>query len=413
MTRTDRVLGIVQAGGQGSRLDVLTRERSKPTLPFAGNYQLIDFAMSSLAHSKIPDVWVDVQFLASTLHEHLAGGRPWDLDQTYGGFRVVLPEEGAGTLESGFSTGNADSLYKAWRQIEAFDPEIVIVMSADHIFRMDLRDAIDQHRESGAECTIVSYELSPSEAAHKAVLEVNADGRVTGVEYKPDKASSTTVSTEVTLYSTAALGRALQELRAARSEAASETEEERDTGLGDFGEYLLPWFVERGHTYAFPMPGYWRDVGRPESYLGAHRDLIAGRIDVFSDPDHPIRTRREQRVPARFGDGVAVTDSLISEGCVIRGEVRRSVLSPGVVVEAGALVEDSVIMSDTVIRAGAQVHTSIVDERCEIGRGAVVGAPPAGTRPQPDDICLVGRESRISGGARMAAGARLEPGTEA
>lgn len=243
---------------------------------------------------------------------------------------------------------------------------------------------------------------------------MDAEGRVLAVEYKPDTTAHTTVSTEITVYDAALLGRALQEIRAARAEAAvTESDDDEDTGLGDFGEYLLPWFVERGRTDAFPMPGYWRDVGRPESYLGAHRDLLAGRIDVFDDPANPVRTQRDQRLPARFARDGEATDSLISEGCVVRGCVTRSVLSPGVVVEAGAVVEDSVIMSDTVIRSGARVTTAIVDERCEIGRGAVVGAVPGGTRPRPDDICMVGRESRISGGAQVPAGARLEPGTAA
>ncbi len=413
MTRYDRVLGIVQAGGKGSRMDVLTRERVKPALPFAGDYQLVDFAMSCLAHSGIPDVWVDVSYLAGTLQRHLAGGRPWDLDRTYGGFRLLAPEEGPLTIESGFATGNADSLVKIWRQVDTQDPELVVVMSADHVFRLDLREVIDLHRERGAECTVVTAEVSLEEAANNAVVRVARDGTVTAIDYKPDEAATTTVSTEITVYDAAVLREALATLAARTQRTVQDEEPAEDSGLGDFGEHLLPWFVERGRTIAYPIRSYWRDVGRPESYLGAHRDLLAGRIDVFDDPRHPVRTRREERLPARFEDGAEVADSFVSQGAVVRGTVRRSVLGPGVVVGADALVEDCVVMADTVIEAGAFVHTAIVDARCVIGRGARVGEAPAGTRPRPADLVLVGRESHVSGGAVVPAGGRLEPGTVA
>lgn len=407
MTRLDRVLGIVQAGGKGSRLDVLTRERAKPVLPFAGEFQLIDFALSSLTHSMVPDVWVDVAYQASTLQRHLAGGRPWDLDRTDGGFRLLAPENGDEPVRNGFAAGNADALLKIWRQIEQQRPELVIVMSADHVFRLDLRDVIDLHRDRGAECTIVTAEVSSEEAAQNAVLQVT-DGLVTHLDYKPDSTAATTVCTEITVYDAELLGVALASLASALQEKSNEA---GDSGLGDFGEHLLPWFVERGKAYAFPITSYWRDVGRPEAYLGAHRDLLAGRIDVFDDPEHPVRTRHANRPAARFVDGCVVADSHVSGGAVVRGTVRRSVLGPGVVVGTGALVEDSVIMADTVIEANASVITAIIDERCVIGRGARVGAQPKGTRPRPDDLCLIGMESRVNGA--LPPGSRLEPGTTA
>ncbi|WP_425310573.1 sugar phosphate nucleotidyltransferase [Ammonicoccus fulvus] len=407
MTRLDRVLGIVQAGGKGSRLDVLTRERAKPVLPFGGEFQLIDFALSSLTHSKIPDVWVDVAYQASTLQRHLAGGRPWDLDRTDGGFRLLAPENGDEPVRNGFAEGNADALLKIWRQIEQQRPELVVVLSADHVFRLDLRDVIDLHRDRGAECTVVTADVSSEEAAQNAVLTVT-DGRVTHLDYKPESTTATTVCTEITVYDAQLLGEALASLHSTLQEESDDAE---DSGLGDFGEHLLPWFVDRGKAYAFPITSYWRDVGRPEAYLGAHRDLLAGRIDVFDDPEHPVRTRHANRVAARFADGCVVADSHVSGGAVVRGTVRRSVLGPGVVVGTGAVVEDSVIMADTVIEANASVITAIVDERCVIGRGARVGAQPKGTRPRPDDLCLIGTESRVTG--TLPPGSRLEPGTTA
>lgn len=407
----DRVLGIVQAGGAGSRLDVLTRERAKPSLPFAGEYRLVDFALSSLAVSRVPDVWVDVQYLASSLHDHLAGGRPWDLDRTRGGFRIIAAEQGAAAFDAGFSTGNADALSKMWRLVEAADPEIVLVLSADSVFHSDLRAAIEHHRERGAECTILTAEVSRAEAEQNAALDVAADGTVREVAYKEPGADLTTVSTEITVYDAATLGQCLRELVVRdHDEAEQHDPHAAESGLGDFGESLLPWFVERGRTVAFPLAGYWRDMGRPEVYLGAHRDLLAGRVDVFDGPG-AVLTHAYPMPGAFLGDEADVTGSIIASGARVRGTVRRSVLGYGVTVEAGAHVEDCVLMDGVSVRAGARVHTAIVDEDAEIGRDARVGAAPAGTRPRPGDIVLVGRESRIGGGVTLDAGARLEPGT--
>ncbi len=409
MTRLDRILGIVQAGGQGSRLGVLTRHRAKPALAFAGEYQLIDFALSSMAHAMLPDVWVSVQYRASSLDHHLSSGRPWDLDRTRGGYRRVVPEQGGSKREEGFSTGNADDLYRLWGQVGGLDPDTVVVMSADHVFALDLRDVIDAHRDAGAECTVVTAEVSRQEATNKAVVTVGRDDRVTSIDYKPERTDGTTVLTEIFVYDAALLGHGLRELSAAQRAQMGPEADEHDTGLGDFGEELLPWFVDRGKTLAYPIGGYWRDVGRIESYLGAHRDLLAGRIDAFDHARMPILTRRDQRLPARVDVEADVDDAYLSVGCRIGGTVHRSVLGPGVVVEPGATVVDAVIGKDTVIRADAQVHTAIVDKRSTIGRGAVVGAAPAGTRPREDDIAVLGQEVRVSGGAQVSPGTAVEP----
>lgn len=390
-------------------MDVLTRERAKPALAYGGNYQLIDFALSSVAYSHVPDVWISVQYQAGSLDPHIAGGRPWDLDRTEGGYRRLVPEEGAGSAtETGFSTGNADNLLRSWREIAAYQPNLLIVMSADHVFHLDLRDVVDRHREWGAECTVVTSEVTKTEARNKAVIETDGD-RVVAVEYKPDQARTTTVATEIFVYDPVVLGEVLSDLR---RELVGEAEDD-DSGLGDFGEHLLPRLISRGKVYAFAMPGYWRDLGRPEAYLAAHRDLLADRVDVFKHPGRPIMTRRAHRVPARVRDGGSASDALLSNGCDVRGEVRGSVLGPGVVVESGAVVVDSVLGQDVRIEAGAQVHTSVVDDRTVVGRNAQVGARPASTRARDADITLVGVDSRIGRGAVVPAGGRLEPGTVA
>lgn len=254
-----RVLAIIQAGGAGSRMDVLTRERAKPALPVAGVYQLIDFPLSSLSNSGITEVWVSVQFHGASLEEQVANGRPWDLDRTRGGLRLLMPEEGAGTAdEDGFATGNADGLFRIRDQIAEAEPTVVVVMSADHVYRLDFAEFVATHLERGDECTVVTTEVDPAEAGEHAVIRVEGE-RVVGVDYKPEKSDLGTVSTEIIAYRPDVLVAVLEELHRELGGDA----EEGDSGLGDFGEHLLPRMVEGGRTGAVELPGYWRDLGQP------------------------------------------------------------------------------------------------------------------------------------------------------
>ncbi|MDN5570487.1 MAG: NTP transferase domain-containing protein [Propionibacteriaceae bacterium] len=405
-----KVLGIIQAGGKGSRMDVLTRERAKPALAFAGSYRLIDFALSSFANSGIAEVWVSVAYLASSLDPYINHGRPWDLDRSRGGYRRVVPEQGRATSESGFAAGNADNLVQISEQIRHLGADAVVVMSADHVFRLDLRPVVHQHLARGAECTIVTSEVTKSQASQKAVVQTGPDARVTGFDYKPESPLGTTVATEIFVYEPTVLLDELNRLRSELAPAASDNGEE-SSGLGDFGESLLPALVARGRTFATDIGHYWRDLGTPEEYHRAHRDVLAGRVDVFADRAYPILSHTTALPPALVRTQGVVHDSLLSPGVVVRGTVVRSVLGPGVIVESDAHVEDSILGADVEVGSGAVVRTSIVDERAVIGRGAQVGAAPASTRPRDADITLVGRDSHISRGAVVDAGARLEPGT--
>ncbi len=406
--RRPHVLAIIQAGGAGSRMDVLTRERAKPALPFAGVFQLVDFPLSNLAHSGISHVWLSVQFQGTTIAEQVANGRPWDLDRTYGGLRLLAPQQGTGSLdEDGFARGNADELFRIRDQIAELGPEVVLVMSADHVYRLDFGDVVERHLEAGAACTVVTTEVPLAEAGDHATVEVD-DGRVTGFDYKPDDPTTGVVATEVFAYDPDVLVTTLETLHrelGAESEAG-------DTGLGDFGEHLVPHLVEHETVVAHPLEGYWRDLGQPHHYLQAHFDMLTDGAGVLGDPDWPILTHQPQRPAARIRDGATVADSLVSPGVEVAGTVRRSVLSPDVVVEAGAEVVDSVLFSGVVVRAGASVRGTIVDGGSEIGRGAVVGASDVDL-DDPDQVTLVGRGSRVGDGVRVAAGARLEPGTTA
>ena len=402
-----RVLALIQAGGTGGRMDVLTRERAKPALPFAGVHQLVDFPLSNLTHSRLSDVWLSLQFQGSTLQEQVANGRPWDLDRNLGGLRILLPHEGTGGMdEEGFARGNADELFRFRDEVDDFGADVVLVMSADHVYRLDYNDVLDTHREAGAECTVVVVE-SPEgdDPGDHGVVEVDGDGRVTGFAYKPDEPASSTIAAEVMVYDAAVLREVLEELH---RELGPESDE-GDTGLGDFGDHLLPRLVDRGRTHAHRHDGYWRDLGQPHHYLRAHHEVLTDDRDVLAVPDWPVLSRLPQRVPARVLAGGEVEDSLLSPGSRVAGVVRRSVLGPGVVVEAGAEVHDSVVFTDTVVRSGARVHWSVVDSGCLVEGDARVGAPDAPALDDPDAVTLVGRGSRVSG--VLPPGGRVEPGS--
>ncbi|MFC7490814.1 MULTISPECIES: glucose-1-phosphate adenylyltransferase family protein [unclassified Knoellia] len=410
MARRPKVLAIVQAGGKGSRMDVLTRERAKPALPYAGQYQLVDFALSSLAHSAVTDVWVSVQFQATSLHKHVANGRPWDLDRTRGGLQWLPPEEGSGAAsQDGFSEGNGDDLYRNLDAIRDFGADVVLVLSADSVCSVDLRDVVDQHLDRGSSCTIVTAEVMRSQAADKGVVEVDRDGLVKTFDYKPENPATTTVAAEIFAYDPARLSSALEDLRAERVNAA----DGEDSGVGDFGEHLIPRLVDGGDVHAFELSGYWRDLGTPSEYVAAHRDLLAGRVDVFDDPERPILTRWPELPSAMIHRDATVNGSVISAGADVAGTVVRSVLGPGVRVAKGAVVEDSVVFAQTTIEAGAEVRGAIVDSACTIARGARVGETPPGTRIGDDRLVLVGRDSRVGRGVVVPPGARLEPGSTA
>ncbi len=406
----ERVLAIIQAGGAGGRMDVLTRERAKPALPFMGVFQLVDLPLSNLTHSGVTDVWLSVQFQGGTLEEEVANGRPWDLDRSYGGLRLLMPEEGTGTLdEEGFARGNADELFRIRAEIASFAPDVLLVMSADHVYHLDYAEVIEAHHRTGAECTVVTTEVPVEDADNHATIEVGDGGRVTGCDYKPEEPTTGTIATEVFAYDPQALVEVLEELHrelAADSDAG-------DSGLEDFGDHLLPRLVERGKTYAHALDGYWRDLGQPHLYLRAHQDFLRDDNGVLGLASWPVLTRQPQRAPARFLEGADVVDSLVSPGALVEGVVRRSVLGPGVVVERGAEVHDSVVFADSTVRGGAHVHWSIVDTRCEVGLGARVGEPDVDGTDDPDVVTLVGRGSTIAEGVTLPAGSRLEPGSSA
>jgi glucose-1-phosphate adenylyltransferase len=383
-----KVLALVLAGGEGSRLSPLTSTRAKPALPYAGVYRLIDFPLSNCLHSGIDDVWILQQYEPHELTRQLANGRPWDLDRTHGGLRILHPYVGGS--ESGWYEGNADALYQNREVIADLAPELLVVLSADHVYKLDYGDVIARHRETRAAVTVVTTAVEPDDASRYGIVETDEGGRVTGFEYKPDNPKTQTAAAEVFVYDTAALLETLDALAA-----------EKSVG-GDFGEALIPRLVEQGRARAHPLQGYWRDVGTTKSYWRSHMDLLEREPRfVLDDPAWPILTLGVQRPPARIESSARIDASWISAGALVCGTVERSVLSPGVVVEEGAVVRDSVLFHDARISRGARVERALVDELACVEADARVGAADG-------ELTVIGRGVRVEASAQVEAGASLD-----
>jgi glucose-1-phosphate adenylyltransferase len=389
-----KVLALVMAGGEGSRLELLTERRAKPALPYAGVYRLLDFPLSNCVHSGVEDVWVLQQYRVQSLNDQLANGRPWDLDRTYGGLRLLPPQLGA--EEDGFHEGNADAIWRNRRLIAEHDPEVVLVLSADHVYRLDYGEVLARHRDRGAGVTVVTSEVPEAEASRQAVVEVAGDGRLSGFHYKPEEPPTTRVATEVFAFTTGRLFDTLEELAAGDGE------------LKDFGHGLVPRLVEAGEAVEHRMAGYWRDLGTVPAYWRAHMDLLDPERPLdLDDPAWPVLGRAPHRLPARVEGSARLEGALLSPGSVVAGEVTRSVLGPGVVVEPGAAVREAVLLEDCVVAAGARVERAVLDRGVRVGPGAQVGGAGDGGEP-----ALVGEEAEIPRGAVVAPGGRFPPDSE-
>jgi glucose-1-phosphate adenylyltransferase len=383
-----RVLVLVLAGGAGGRLELLTEQRAKPAVPFAGMYRLVDFPLSNCQHSGIPDVWVSVQFHPVSLADHLANGRPWDLDRTTGGLMTLPPFRG--TERGGWVSGTGDLLWRQAELIREFDPEAVVVVSSDAVYKLDYRAVVDPHLESGAEVTMVTTEVAAADAARYGIVRVGDGGRIEDYAYKPDEPATTTATNEVFVFTP----RPTLDRLEALGDAAGEE------GLADLGTHLLPAQTRDGAARAHPLPGYWRDVGTVPAYWQAHRDFLAEDPPIdLDDPAWPLHTRGGRHSAARVLRGADVDQSLVSGGTRVAGTVGGSVLSPGVVVETGATVVDSVLLPGVRVRSGATVTRAVLDDGVDVGERAVVGGD--------GEIALVGRRARVAAGTEVAAGARL------
>lgn len=369
--RIPRTLALVLAGGKGSRLGCLTEDRPKPTLPVGGTYRLIDVSLSNLAHSHISQIGLVQQYLPHPLNEYVSAGRPWDLDRNHGGLQVLPPFEGG--PGEGFAEGNADAVHRQREMIRSHDPEIVIVLSADHLYTMNFLDAITTHLDHEADLTIVTTQVDES-AARYGVVTVDNTGRVTKFDYKPDEPASDLVTTEVFLYRTEVLLATLDRLHDELGE------------LGDYGEHLVPYLVENNTVVEHRHTGYWMDLGTLQSYWTANMHLVDGEGVTLDDPHWPIHSAQPQLPPARVVAGASVSDSLLASGAHVEGTVERSIIGTGAVVEAGATVRRSVVMDGARIGPGVTLTNCIVTTGAQVSGGSHRGGEDAVTVIGPNGL---------------------------
>jgi glucose-1-phosphate adenylyltransferase len=393
------VLTLILAGGEGERLSVLSQVRAKPGVPFGGKYRIIDFALSNAVNSGLTDVAVLTQYAPRSLIDHIGVGRPWDLDRSHGGVTLLQPYIGRGRTRDWYR-GTADAVLQNLEFIADRNPELVLILAGDHVYKMDYRPFIETHRAHEAEITC-AVRTVPLEEAHRfGILAADATGRVVDFIEKPANPPSNLVSMGVYVISWPALREMLAPDRV------------------DFGRDLLPWMVEaRRRVFAYEFRGYWQDVGTVESYWRTSLDLLSDAPGIeLNDLGWLIYTKSEERPPARIGPEASVARSMVSHGCVIEGRVEHSILSPGVRVGPGATVRDSIVMFDTWIADGALLDQVIVDKDCRIGAGAVIGRGDdlRPNRQEPErlyaGITLVGKKAVVPPRVVIGRNCRIDPG---
>jgi glucose-1-phosphate adenylyltransferase len=390
---------MILAGGLGSRLCLLSEKRAKPAVPFGGKYRIIDFTLSNCVNSGIFDVGILTQYRPLSLRDHMGIGRPWDLDRKRGGVELLQPFQG--WAETDWYRGTADAVFQNWHRVMEREADHLLVLSGDHVYRMDYRPMIEAHLNSGADATVGVTEVSREAASHFGVVETDGKGWIRGFFEKPTNPASGRISMGVYVFRTAAL------LAALKADAA------RDTAH-DFGKNILPAMVEQGRVLAHGEKEYWQDIGTLDSYYKANLDLV--RPDPpfpLEDPRWPIFTPSSEYPPARIGMRGRVQAAIISEGTIVNGTVVRSVLFPGAVVEDGALVRDSIIMGDCWIGRGAELERVILDKRVHVGRRARVGhgenfTPNRGCPEHlSSGITIVGKGTRIREGVTIGRNCRI------
>jgi glucose-1-phosphate adenylyltransferase len=381
-----RTLVVVLAGGAGGRLELLTHERAKPAVSFAGTHRLIDFPLSNCHNAGLPDVWVVQQFNPISLSDHLANGRPWDLDRTTGGLLILQPRMGNDGRD-GFPKGTADALWRNAPMIREFAPEALVVLSADAVYALDYGAVVDEHAEAGAAVTMVTTEVEPGDAGRYGVVRLDG-GRITDYAYKPDEPATNTISNEVFVFS--------PEEVLDRLDALAEASDE----LEDLGHELLPGLVADGRARAHAFDGYWRDVGTIDAFHAAHMEQLEQPPPIdLDDPRWPVLTHAAaRRAGARVLAGARVEQSVLATAATIGGTVERSVIGRGAVIEEGAVVRDSVVLPGAVVRSGATVERAIVDDLVHVERDVTVGEADG-------EIALVGLRAKVE--QDVAAGGRF------
>lgn len=397
----NRVLALILAGGMGNRLSILSEERAKPAVMFAGKYRIIDFALSNCVNSGIDHVGVLTQYRPRSLNQHIGLGKPWDLDRERGGVSILQPY--VGRKASDWYKGTADAVYQNLSFIEETPCDQVLILAGDHVYKMNYNDIVNFHIGKKADVTVGIINVPIEDAPRFGILSLDDEDMVVSWEEKPAKPQGTLASMGIYVFQKQALIDVLTEDAAKRSSH-------------DFGKDIIPMMVERHDVYGFRFNDYWRDIGTVSSYWQASMELLAEpQLIDMRNPDFLIRTRSREMPPAKIAGSGKVVESLISHGCVVRGEVIHSILSPGVTVEEGARIEDSVIFDDTYVSSGVVISKSIIDKEVVVGAGAAIGfgSDMTPNADEPDNlvsgITLVGKRAKIPSRAKIGRNCRIDP----
>ncbi len=387
-------VAMLLAGGQGSRLQALTRTLAKPAVPFGGKYRIIDFPLSNCVNSGIDTVGILTQYQPLVLNDYIGNGQPWDLDRLYGGVHILPPYQKA--TKSDWYKGTANAIYQNINFIERYKPGYVLILSGDHVYRMDYDKMLAHHKKTKAECTIAVLEVPKEETSRFGIMTTDDKGRVVQFEEKPKNASSNLASMGVYIFTWSKLREYL------------ERDEANEDSSHDFGGDIIPNLLsDKRKVYAYPFEGYWKDVGTIGSLWEANMDLLdpKQRLDIW-DQNWKIYSRTNAVPPHCVSEQAYVENSIVTEGCYVEGVLDAAVLFSGVTVGEGAVVRDSILMPGAVVMPGAQVNYAIVAENAVVGKDAVVGA-----RPEHMENMELWGIAVVAEGVEIAPGAVVAPKT--
>ncbi len=386
-----KCVAMLLAGGQGSRLGVLTGKIAKPAVPYGGKYRIIDFPLSNCTNSGIDTVGILTQYKPLELNDYIGSGKPWDLDRLNGGVHILPPYQGQ--KGGDWYKGTANAIYQNLEFIERYNPEYVLILSGDHIYKMDYSKMIDQHEATGAACTISVLEVSLEEASRFGIMNTNPDGSIYEFEEKPKNPKSQLASMGIYVFTWEKLKKYLTE------------DNENPQSDNDFGKNVIPLMLSAGELMmVYRFSDYWKDVGTVDSLWEANLDLLNPRIDLnLSDKDWRIYSRTVALPPQYISDTAKVEHSLVTDGCEVYGTLDYSILFENVTVEKGASVEYSLVMPGAVIKRGAKVKYAIIAEDVVVEENAFVGKDPTELSPEDFGITVIGSGVTVGKGAIVGA----------
>ena len=389
LKRSKECIAMLLAGGQGSRLKILTESTAKPALNFGGKYRIIDFPLSNCINSGIDTVGILTQYQPLELNDYIGNGVPWGMNRSFGGARILPPYVKSRKTE--WYKGTANAIYQNIHYIDSYNPEYVLVLSGDHIYKMDYSKMLKFHKEKNAACTIAVIEVPEAEASRFGILNTDKNLLINDFEEKPKNPKSTKASMGIYIFTWNVLRKYLEE------------DEETPGSTNDFGHDIIPKMISDSlKLYAYPFNGYWKDVGTIDSLWQANMDLLDPEQPLnISDNSFKIYARNYAQPPSFISDGAKIINSMVAEGCTVRGKVCHSIVSTGCVIEDGATVSDCVLMPGTHIGRGAKISYTITGTNVSVGDGSTIGGSPENFKKSECGITVIGKDKVLPAGSAV------------